>query len=446
MDRADAEPHEGRNLRVRGHLKGREIRLVVDGRAVRAHEGDTIGAALHAEGVKVLARSLKYHRPRGLFCMVGKCANCMMRVDGVPNVRVCTHPVADGCKVESQNSLPSARLDVLSASDLVFRRSFDYHDKFIRPRFLTPVYHWFIRRMAGYGKIPPVSREPPQRLPIRVVETDVAIAGGGAAGLGAALAAAEAGARVLLLEESAHPGGDLALVDPERSRSVQREISAHKTVDVRASTPVLGVYPAEGRAVVAQSPTGLLEIHAPALVVATGAQENPPLFAANDLPGILGARASLILLRRHGILPGAKPLLLGASALADSVEDALISAGTRPRRIAPEATVVRALGHSSLRGVVLSTRERIACDSLVVAAGESPRPELLQQAGCTLVWDAEAGGLVPRADASGATSVAGVFAAGNSARLMSAAEAFEHGRKVGRAAVRADGARVGVVA
>ena len=97
------------------------IEFQFEGRVIQAFEGQTIGAALFAAGVRIFSRSFKYHRPRGLFCVSGACPNCMMNVDGCPNVRVCTERARDGQQVRSQNAWPSLEHDALSVFDKLDR-------------------------------------------------------------------------------------------------------------------------------------------------------------------------------------------------------------------------------------------------------------------------------------------------------------------------------------
>ncbi len=110
------------DLRIADHpildiQKGRQISFQFNSRTITAYKGETIAAAFYASGVRIFSRSFKYHRPRGLFCMAGHCSNCLMRVDGVPNVRVCREPARQGSVVMSQNAWPSLKFD-LAALDL----------------------------------------------------------------------------------------------------------------------------------------------------------------------------------------------------------------------------------------------------------------------------------------------------------------------------------------
>src|SRR3989442_1568756 len=118
--------------------------------------GDTIGSALYAHGRRVFSRSFKYHRPRGLACCSGHCPNCMMSVDGVPNVRVCVEPVREGAVVKAQNVLGSLERDLLSVVDKLggpFTPVGFYYRTMIRPRRAWPLYERFLRGVAGLGAV-----------------------------------------------------------------------------------------------------------------------------------------------------------------------------------------------------------------------------------------------------------------------------------------------------
>lgn len=439
-----------------GAFRGRPISIRFNGATVPCYEGETVGAALHAHGERALMRSIKYHRPRGLFCCTGKCASCLVRVDGTPNVRACTTPALDGMKVETQNAFPSARRDLFAVVDKVYRTNFDYHARFIRPKALTPIYHRVIRAMAGFGKVPDLKPLPPRRPAIRRAEVDVAVVGAGPAGLSAATAAAEAGARVLLVDEGERAGGSLLLeadagagrhgvaVADELLARIQRaggEALAHSTA--------FGVYMTDGRGD-AYAPPGLLavltperivEVRAKSLVVASGYHETPPLFPGNDLPGVMGARAALILLHRHGILPGRAVAVAADTPLARRAADDLRKAGADVVGIVGDgawkrARIVEAHGGDRVEGIVLdregeTLRARVDC---VLSAGdETPRVELLQQVGARL--EPRGWSLAPRLEGA-ATTLPGVFAAGTVAGMAPLGTRLADGARAGEAAAR----------
>ena len=124
--------------------RGQEVQFHFDGRPIKAYDRETIAAALFAAGIRIFSRSFKYHRPRGLFCMSGHCSNCLMRVDGVPNVRTCVQEARTGMRVESQNAWPSLKFDLAALTgslDFLVRPGFQYR-RFIRPRW---AYHVWAR-------------------------------------------------------------------------------------------------------------------------------------------------------------------------------------------------------------------------------------------------------------------------------------------------------------
>ncbi len=134
--------------------RSRELRFEFAGKPVRAFEGDTIASALFASGQRVFSRSFKYHRPRGLLCCSGTSPNCMMRVDGVPNVRTCVTPLHEGANVEAQNFWGSLDHDLLTLTDKVggpFTPVGFYYRTMIRPRRLWPLYEKVLRNLAGLG-------------------------------------------------------------------------------------------------------------------------------------------------------------------------------------------------------------------------------------------------------------------------------------------------------
>src|SRR5690606_4321926 len=139
----------------------RVIRFTWQGRLFSAYAGDTIASALAAEGVQTFSRSFKYHRRRGLLCVSGDCPNCLVHVDGEPNVRACRTKVEPGMRVRAQNAWPTLDLDVMAATQLVgrFLPPGFYYKTFKRPRALWPFYEDVLRHAAGLGEVDP-DREP----------------------------------------------------------------------------------------------------------------------------------------------------------------------------------------------------------------------------------------------------------------------------------------------
>jgi len=294
-----------RSLRITHHqvlsFEGRRrVTFDFEGRAVEAYEGETVGAALHATGRHILSRSFKYHRPRGLLCVAGRCPNCLMNVDGQPNVRACVTPVREGMRVRHQNAWPSLEADALAVMnklDPLLPVGF-YYKTFIRPRALWPVYEKVLRRVAGLGVVDFRAADGHGEYEVLHLHADVLVVGGGPAGMAAALEAARAGARVALLEAEPALGGhlrhDLTEHPAEDGMPAGRgmEVARHLAAAVERE-PAIACYPGaaafgvyEGNMVGAEQGARLLRVRYRQLVVATGAYEQPLVFANNDLPGV----------------------------------------------------------------------------------------------------------------------------------------------------------------
>ena len=187
--------------------RAKEIEFQFDGRTVRAHQGDTVASALYASGLTTFSRGFKYHRPRGLLCVAGRCPNCLIDVDGAPNVRACTQAVRQGLQVRHQNAWPSLNRDFLSILDRfqwLMPVGF-YYKALHRPKFLWLLAQRIIRRVGGLGTVN-INAIPETHYHHRYQHADVAVIGGGPAGLSAALEAAGHGASVTLVDDQPNLG------------------------------------------------------------------------------------------------------------------------------------------------------------------------------------------------------------------------------------------------
>jgi sarcosine oxidase subunit alpha len=395
--------------RLATHAGRAPVTFVFDDRPIVALEGDTIAAALYAAGVRTFTRSFKYHRPRGLFCGAGRCANCLMNVDGEPNVRTCVTPARDGMRVRHQNAWPSLETDalaVLGRAERFLPVGF-YYRTMIRPRALWPLYERALRAVAGLGVVDPTTH--PEGYHHEYRTTDIVIVGGGPAGMAAALAAARTGQRVLLIEEGEALGGAgsagvwPASASPNAASPLPAPTAlAAAGVAIWTGAVAFGAY--EGRLLGVQRGRTLAEVRYRRLVLATGAFEPPALFGQNDLPGIMLGTAARRLLRAHGVRPGRRAVIAAAHddslALAEELADAGVEvAAVLDIRSAPsegaerlaargiecvsDASVVRALGRGRLAGVEAAIAgadlRRIPCDVLLLSLGWEPDVALLAQ-------------------------------------------------------------------
>lgn len=400
--------------------------------AVRAYRDESLAAAALASGSRVLSRSLKYHRPRTFFCLEGHCSGCLVRIDGVPNLRACQAPCTPGTEIVGQNAFPSAEIDLLGAVDFVFSRGMDHHTLMTGSSVLNRLANKVVRQLSGLGKLPD---RPADELPeVERFDVDVCVIGGGAAGLAAAEVTARARHATLLVDDQLRPGGSLRS-DPRTGRGeAEARWAAAETAGVRvlARSTAIGYFPEDDGGVLAVStPERLVRVHAKHWIWATGGYAVNLPFADNDRPGVLAARAVGRLLVDHGILAGDKVCIVEdpvASGDAEALASALATAGADVSRV-PIAEVEGTRGRAWTTGVN-TTRGHVDCDVVAVAAIPAPASEGPRQQGCKVVLDPAAGGFRVIVDAQGRTSTPNVWACGDVTGYM------------GPAAAAADGARV----
>ncbi|RLT03302.1 MAG: FAD-binding protein [Planctomycetota bacterium] len=417
-----------------GTTQPESIEFEFDGHRVHAESGQSVAGALHAAGEHIVSRSFKYHRPRGLLCMSGRCPNCICTVDGTPNVRICTQAAKPGMVVKSQNAWPSVKFDLLRIFDKLhrFMPVGFYYKRMYKPRWMWPVWEKFIRRIAGLGTI---NREHGAEgvYDKQNLFTDVAVIGGGLAGLNAALAAADAGVTVTLIDEQSELGGHLRH-DPDLAESIIsrnalasgssasqpdasafrlislsdliRRVSEHPAITVISSAGVFGCY--EGNYLGIQQGQRMIRLRAAQVIVATGCWERPLVFENNDLPGVmLASGAQRLLHLDHCQFPG-EAVVVTDNAQGYRVANQLKAAGTRITAIVdvrdnpPESadgirtfrghTIISANGSRHVSGAVIAPlaghpKQTLSCRWIVQAVGFTPANSLLYQNGCKLRYD-----------------------------------------------------------
>jgi sarcosine oxidase subunit alpha len=372
-------------------------------------------------------------------------------------------PARQGQVVKHQNAWPSLDLDVLRVFDKLdqYLPVGFYYKQFYKPRWVWPLFEHIVRHIAGLGEIDPY-HAPEVESEVEYLHTEVCVVGGGPAGMSAAMAAASAGAQVLLAEREPRLGGHLLYeMASEAAPDLQAELHRLASVCVLCNTSVFGLY--EGNLLGAFQGSRLLKIRASQIIICTGGRQQPFLFHNNDLPGIFLCRGVLRLARLHGVKAGSRAVVLtdndSGHRLAEQLKElgiavpAIVDCRTTPVPppkagkwpVQTACAVVRAEGTSHLRAVHIarlyddgsvdaSSCSRIPCDLLCLASELTPANELLHQ-----------GGMRPRFDGEHWVSeqVPGLAAAGAAAGTVSLTAQLEEGRSAGAQAAAALGYVVG---
>ncbi|MGF1552845.1 MAG: sarcosine oxidase subunit alpha family protein [Paracoccaceae bacterium] len=429
----------------------RPLSFVFDGARLQGFAGDTLASALLASDRVMVGRSYKYHRPRGIVASGAEEPNALMGVgrDGPkgpryePNRRATTVALAEGLVAESQNRWPSLTYDVgavnaaVASVAPVFSAGF-YYKTFIHPRAAWKhVFEPVIRQAAGLGRAP--TKADPDRYEHFHAFTDVLVVGGGVAGLAAARAAAEAGAEVMVIEQTGHWGGRALAEDDvtiegqpaaDWAEAEAARLAAMPNVTMQLRTMAAGLYD-HGFALLDErveetAPEGegprrrLWKLRAKRIVVATGAIARPLAFAHNDRPGVMLASAVRDYLALWGVCPGRRAVVVANNDDAYRTALALDEAGAevravvdvRPRAEGVLADRVRARGIAVHEGHAVAAVEgttrvtgvehgrmtrhgligetaRLGCDLVAVSGGWSPVVHLYSHCGGKLTWDDE---------------------------------------------------------
>lgn len=421
----------------------KSVNFTFDGKRFAGVEGDTVASALLANGVHLMGRSFKYHRPRGAVAAGSEEPNALIgtrRGPGrfEPNTRATVQEIWDGLETTSQNKYPSLKFDVGAVNDaayMLFSAGF-YYKTFMWPRsFWDKVYEPFIRAAAGLGVSP--TEEDPDHYASRYLHCDVLIVGAGPTGLAAAKAAAVDGLKVVIVDENPEVGGTLlsepqAVIDGDAAWEwLAKEAAALEELGVKimTRTTAIGYYH--------QNMIGLCEkltdhlkdlpadtprermwrVRAKQVVLAQGALEKPLVFHGNDRPGVMLAGSAQTFLNRYGVLVGKSPVIAtshdsawfsafdmhdaGAKVQAivdtrENVDDALQAAAQeRGITVKLSHTVSGTSGRLRVKSVRVNpvsggkagAGEVIACDALLMSGGWTPSLHLFSHTKGSLTWD-----------------------------------------------------------
>jgi sarcosine oxidase subunit alpha len=408
--------------------RGKEVEFFFEGKSVKAYPGETVAMALYRNGVDVFSESSKLHRPRGMFCAIGKCSSCMMRVNGIPNVRTCILPVREGMHVERQHGLGEKPSQVIHFP-------------------------------------PPVERK-----------EKVTVIGGGPAGLSAAIVFAENGVEPLVIEQNPLLGGQLIKQTHKffgskkegagvrgikiASEMIQKIHSLKVPALTRSSafafypeTDTLGVF----------KENQFVKVNSEYYLFATGAAERMIPFEGNDLPGVFGAGAAQTMMNIFGIKPGNRVLMIGAGNVGLIISYQLLQAGVEVAGVVEAApriggyfvhaaklrrfgvpiftstTIKKTVGTTRVeKAVTVSLNEKFEeipnsekewdVDTVCLSTGLIPSVTLLAQAGCEMKFSPYLSGYVPIRNKFLMTTKKNIFVAGDIAGVEEASTAILEGK------------------
>ena len=471
--------------------RSRSLAFTFNQRSYEGHPGDTLASALLANGVALLGRSFKYHRPRGIMSAGVEEASAIVQLGSAatsdPNCKATQVELRDGLTAASLNCWPNVQLDFGALGNLLadlIPAGF-YYKTFMWPKRGWLAYEHFIRRAAGLGRAPTLPD--PERYEKRFDHVDVLVVGAGPAGIAAALAAGRSGARVLLVDEQSEPGGQLlfrrAEIDGVAASdwltASLAELAAMPETRVLPRSTVAGYYDHNFLTILERvtdhlppgaAPAGtprqrLWKVRAREVVLATGAIERPLVFLNNDMPGIMLAGAAQSYISRYGVRPGSRAIIftnnddayglaaaladagITLAAIVDAREGAVPIAAEYQRRgieVLTGHAVIAAAGGQALREVTVAPlaanggelagrASTMTCDLLCVSGGWSPSVHLFSQSGGRVVYDEAKACFVP------GKSVQHERSAGAAAASFALAACLAEGHAAGAAAARVAG-------
>jgi sarcosine oxidase, subunit alpha len=416
------------------------------------YPSDSIASALHANHITTFSTSIRYKRPRGFFCGIGKCSSCLMQVNGVPNVRTCIAPLTSDVDVKTQQQ---------------------------------------------YAPWPTATKEYADKK--QSLSVDLLVIGAGPAGMEASIQAAKQGATVLLVDENQNLGGQLIkqthkFFGSKQEKAGTRGITIAKELKQKIETlsndekiiimpdaTAFGFYEGTtqhrftfGVMKRKKYHSQLYEINCKAAVVSVGAMENMLLFPGNDLPGVYGAGAVQTLMNVYGVKPGNEMIMVGAGNVGLIVSYQLLQAGIKVACLVEAApyiggyhvhaaklrrcgvpiytsrSIKEVLGSSHVEGAILvdldeqwqpvkGTEQTISCDTVCLAVGLTPSTRLLGQIGVAMKTIPEAGGFIALHDQTMQTSIPGIFVAGDASGIEEASTAMIEGKIAGLKAANSIG-------
>ncbi|MFT7413650.1 MAG: sarcosine oxidase subunit alpha [Methylophagaceae bacterium] len=452
----------------------KQVSFTFEGKKFTAYEGDSISSALWASGEKVLGRSFKYHRARGVLSLANHDINVMLTDGEDTNIRGDVITVKDGMSLMAVNTLGGVKKDNLRFIEK-FLSPFlvvgFYYKAFFRPRFMFPFWEKIIRNGAGLGKVNfNYPRIPKPKLNEHY---DVLVVGAGPSGMAAALAASlDKQLKILIVDENKQAGGSLgydragSVVPQSQMEELLSEVNKATNITLRTNA-YAGAYYTDHLIPIVEH-RGITKVRAKTLIIATGAFEQPPVFRNNDLPGVMNGSAAQRMIYRYGIKPFNNGVVFTANDHGYRVALDLIHAGTIVKavvdlrkdyvsnaitkelvnhgvQIYANHCVYEALATSddmAVKGVVICPFDEdtnkaepehsftIECDGVAMSAGWASAAALLYQSGMKVKYDYTIEQFIPD------SLPKGIFAAGKVNGIFDLEQRIADGARAAAEAMR----------
>ena len=434
--------------------KGKVVTFTLDGKKYNAIEGETLASSLIANNIKIVARSFKYHRPRGLISLGSEEPNGLFRVGNgakaEPNLVATQIEVYNGLYVESQNCWPSLKFDIGAINSYLSKLipAGFYYKTFMWPSSMWEKYEWFIRRAAGLGKAAEIHNDPDKYEHMHS-HADVLVAGGGLSGLISAYIAGQSGVRVIIADENPKFGGSLLAEKDIKLDGLKCAVWAEKISSAIKEMPnvisltrstVFGYHDHNFFTIVERCTDHLStapkhlprqrlwKVRAKQIILAQGTHERPLIISGNDLPGVMLSSSVRGYINKFGVLPGKSAVI--ATNNDDAYRSAIIMHKANLKvlavvdsRVDPNSEIlklVKKLGIKVLTGHIVSSiygrntvksveiaaltpdgkdtaamPVKVQVDLVAVSGGWSPSVNLFSQSGGKLTWDEELGCFKP---------------------------------------------------
>ena len=441
--------------------RSKKISFKFNGKSYFGYDGDTLASALIANGVHLVGRSFKYHRPRGFFGAGVDDPYALVQLirnnESIPNVKATEQELFEGLEAKSVNCWPNVNFDIGGINNFlrIFLPAGFYYKTFMWPKsFWYKIYEPFIRKAAGFGV---VSHEPDkERYEHKYEYCDLLITGSGPSGLASAYSAAKNGAKVILAEDKPRFGGSLLTSDvnignesgKEWADKIITELKSMPNVVVKNRAQVFGYYD-HNMLVMSERLTEHLPksdkftpkqklwyIRAKEVVISSGSIERPLVFGNNDTPGVLLSSAAKEYMKVYGVLVGKKPIIFtnNDSAYETAIEfkkngvdpivldsrkelssDLIKEAKSLGINIKFEYVVVNANGYRKVKSAdiakisddktTLGKIENIVCDCICVSGFWTPTIHLASQSGGKTKFNEEIDAFIPSESKQNETTV-----------------------------------------